>query len=200
MLETATLTGARPAATPLFDRLHDWVVTVDHKKPRDHVRDLRPRLSRDRRPRSHDHADPARLSAPHGRGTARVQSSLHDARDDDGLLRRHPDRVRVCELPRAVDDRRPRHGVSASQRVQLLDQRIRRAAALLQLSRRRGAGGSGQRARCGLVRLRATHGQGIFEGPQHRLTGPSGSSSPDSAASARPSTSSPPRCACAVPA
>ena len=32
MLETATLTGARPAAIPLFDRLHDWVVTVDHKK------------------------------------------------------------------------------------------------------------------------------------------------------------------------
>ena len=32
MLETATLNGARPAAIPLFDRLHDWVVTVDHKK------------------------------------------------------------------------------------------------------------------------------------------------------------------------
>ena len=32
MLETATLTGARPAATPLLDRLHDWVVTVDHKR------------------------------------------------------------------------------------------------------------------------------------------------------------------------
>ena len=32
MFDTATLTGARPAATPLFDRLHDWVVTVDHKR------------------------------------------------------------------------------------------------------------------------------------------------------------------------
>ena len=32
MLETATLNGARPAAIPLFDRLHDWVVTVDHKR------------------------------------------------------------------------------------------------------------------------------------------------------------------------
>ena len=32
MLETATLTGARPAAAPLLDRLHEWVVTVDHKR------------------------------------------------------------------------------------------------------------------------------------------------------------------------
>ena len=32
MLETATLTSARPVATPWIDRLHDWVVTVDHKK------------------------------------------------------------------------------------------------------------------------------------------------------------------------
>ena len=137
--------------------------------PRADVRDLRPRLPRDRRPRSHDHADPARVSEPHRRVAAGVQSSLHDARDDDGLLRRHSDCVRVCELPRAVDDRRPRHGVSAPQRLQLLDQRVRRTAALFQLSGRRGAGGSGQRARCGLVRLRAAHGQGVFEGPQHRL-------------------------------
>ncbi len=32
MIETATLTGARPAAAPLLDRLHGWVVTVDHKR------------------------------------------------------------------------------------------------------------------------------------------------------------------------
>ena len=186
MFETATLTGARPAATPCIDRLHDWVVTVDHKKLGIMyviyalvflvIGGLEATIMR------------IQLAYPHLTvvRTAGVQSSLHDARDDDGVLRRRPDRVRVCELPRAVDDRRPGHGVSASQRVQLLDQRVRRTGALLQLSRRRGAGGSGQRARCGLVRLRATHGQGVFEGPQHRLTGPSGSSSPDSAASARP--------------
>ena len=169
MLETATLTGARPEAAPLFDRLHEWVVTVDHKRLGlmyviyALVFLVIGGLEAD------DHADPARVSEPHRRVAAGVQSSLHDARDDDGLLRRHPDGVRVCELSRAVDDRRPRHGVSATQRLQLLDQRVRRAAALFQLSGRRRAGGSGQRAGCGLVRVRAAHGQSVFEGPQHRL-------------------------------
>ena len=32
MFETVTLTGARSDATPLFDRLHEWVITVDHKR------------------------------------------------------------------------------------------------------------------------------------------------------------------------
>ena len=32
MFDTATLTGARPDAAPLFDRLHEWVITVDHKR------------------------------------------------------------------------------------------------------------------------------------------------------------------------
>jgi cytochrome c oxidase subunit 1 len=32
VIETATLTSARPAAAPVLDRLHEWVITVDHKR------------------------------------------------------------------------------------------------------------------------------------------------------------------------
>jgi cytochrome c oxidase subunit 1 len=32
VFDTVSLTGARPAAAPLLDRLHGWVVTVDHKR------------------------------------------------------------------------------------------------------------------------------------------------------------------------
>jgi cytochrome c oxidase subunit I len=32
VIETATLTAARPSGVPLLDRLHGWVVTVDHKR------------------------------------------------------------------------------------------------------------------------------------------------------------------------
>jgi cytochrome c oxidase subunit I len=32
VFDTVALTGARPAAAPLLDRLHGWVITVDHKR------------------------------------------------------------------------------------------------------------------------------------------------------------------------
>src|SRR5262249_27494880 len=53
------------------------------------VHRLRPRLSRRRRNRGHDPADPARRAAQRLRLAAGLQQPVHDARHDDDLLRRH---------------------------------------------------------------------------------------------------------------
>ena len=72
-----------------------------------------------------------------------------------GVPGRHPDRVRLRQLPRAADDRRPRPGLPAAERLRLLDLPVRRAAPALQLHRRRRALRRGLGAGGRLVRLRA---------------------------------------------
>ena len=54
-----------------------------------------------------------------------------------------PHVVWICELPGPPDDRRARYGLPAPQRVQLLDDGIRRPASLFQLSRGDGLYGAG---------------------------------------------------------
>src|ERR1700684_3686613 len=61
-----------------------------------------------------------------------VQRDVHHARHHDGVSGGHDDSVRVCELPCAADDWRTGHGVSAAERIQLLDDCLWRAAAVLQ--------------------------------------------------------------------
>ena len=59
----------------------------------------------------------------------------------------------------------------AAECVQLLDDGLRRTAAVLQLHRRLRAYGMGSGAGCGLVGLRAADGEGVFAGAQHGLLG-----------------------------
>ena len=94
VLDTVTLTGPRTGAAPLFDRLHEWVVTVDHKRLGLMyvvyalvflvIGGLEAAIMR------------IQLAYPNldHRVAAGVQPPLHDARHDDGLLRRHADPVR----------------------------------------------------------------------------------------------------------
>ena len=125
---------ARGVRSARSGALHDWVVTVDHKRlglmyiasglvffvvagleatlmrlqlavPNNHVRARR---------RSSTACSPC---------TARRWSSSSACRSCFGF----------GELPRAADDRRARHGLPAAQRLRLLAVPLRRAAALLQL-------------------------------------------------------------------
>ena len=61
-----------------------------------------------------------------------IQSTIHAAWDHHDFLCGYADHVRVWELPGAVNDWRPRHGVSATERVQFLDIPLWRAVAVLQ--------------------------------------------------------------------
>ncbi len=72
-----------------------------------------------------------------------LQRGHDDARHDDGLPRRRPDPRRLRQLPRAADDRRPRHGVPAPERALVLALPLRRRdpdALVLRPGRRRQVG------------------------------------------------------------
>ncbi len=152
--------------------LHDWVTTVDHKKIGLMyigyaliflvIAGFEALLMR------------VQLAVPnnHFVSPAGLQSALHHARHHHGLLRRDAHPLRLRQLPYPADDRRPRHGLPAAERLQLLDLGLRRLAALLQLPRRQRTLRRGQRARRGLVGLCAAHRPGIFSRPQHRLLDP----------------------------
>src|SRR5262249_34485882 len=64
-----------------------------------------------------------------------LQSAVYASRHDDGVLRRHADLVRLRQLSGAPDGRRARYGIPAPERLQLLDERARWAAFVLQLAR-----------------------------------------------------------------
>ena len=69
---------------------------------------------------------------------------IHDARHHHGVSGRHANGRRAFELSGAVDDRRARYGVSATECVRILDLSVWRAAALFQLYRRgRAVGAAG---------------------------------------------------------
>ena len=101
-----------------------------------------------------------------------LQPALHHARHDHGVPGRHPDRVRLRQLPRAAHDRRARPRLSAAQRLRVLGLPLRRAAAPLQLHRRRRALRRGLGPRRRLVRLRAAHEPRLHAGQCHRLLEP----------------------------
>ncbi len=118
-----------------------------------------------------------------------VQSAVHDARHDDGLLRGHADPDRHRQLHGAADDRRPRHGLSAAERLGLLGHAVRRPAGLFQLRHRRGAGHR-------LVRLCAADRAHVRPRPGHRLLGPGPDRQRHRHDHGRQSTSSPRSSAC----
>ena len=181
---------ARQARRPLVDRLHDWVTTVDHKKIGIMYVALRARVPRHRRHRGDADADPARpCRTITSLLAAGLQPHVHDARHDDDLLRGHADPVRLRQLPGAAHDRRARHGVPAPERLQLLADRVRRPAPLLQLHRRQRPLRRRQRARRRLVRLRAAHAPRRSRAATAPTTGRCRSWSRASAASAPRSTS-----------
>ena len=66
-----------------------------------------------------------------------VQPDVHHAWNDHDFLRGHAAGIWICELPDSPDDWRARYGVSAPERLQLLDDGFRRAPPLFQFCRRR---------------------------------------------------------------
>ena len=131
--DSIALPSAAAVSRPFVDRLHEWVTTVDHKRlgilyigyglvflviGGIEATVMRVQLMR---------------SAQRLRVAPGLQPHVHDAWHHDDLLRGDAHRVRVRQLPGATDDRRARHGVPATERVQFLDDRVRRTASVLQL-------------------------------------------------------------------
>src|SRR5439155_3208407 len=101
--------------------------------------------------------------------TGRFQSVIYNARHDNGVFCWHADHRWFDELSRAVDDRRARYGVSTPERVRLLDDALRRHAALFQLPVGSRVGGRRFRARCRLVCIFLVNWTRFIAQPQHRL-------------------------------
>ena len=88
-----------------------------------------PLLPGRRRALKHCNPHPARYSEQ-SFVSRRSSTALHHARHHNGVLRRNAHPLRLRQLPRPADDRRARHGLPAAERIQLLDHRLRRLAAL----------------------------------------------------------------------
>ena len=160
-------------ARPLFDRVHEWIVTVDHKKLGLMyigygilflvIGGVEATIMRIQLAIPHNHfVSPQtfnQLFTMHG--TTMI------------FLRCHANRFWIRELPGAADDRRARHGVPAPQRLELLDERPGRHHPVLQFYWRRRTLRSGRRSGRRLVRLRAAYSHGIFR----RATAPTTGSS-----------------------
>ena len=138
---------------PILGQLHEWVVTVDHKRLGMMyiggglfffvIAGLQAVTIR------------LQLAVPERRHrtAAGIQPPADDARHGDGVPGRDADPDRLLQLPGAADDRRARPGVPAPQRFRLLAVVLRRAATVLQLYRRRRPLRRGQRARRRMVRV-----------------------------------------------
>ena len=100
-----------------------------------------------------------------------LQRGHHHARHDDGLPRRRADPRRLRQLPRAADDRRPRHGVPAPERALVLALPLRRhrPAAVVLRRRRRRRSPAGRRIRRSRVQT-AGNGQDLWILSLHILT------------------------------
>ena len=94
-----------------------------------------------------------------------VQRVLHDARHDDDLPVQHAGARGVRQLPHAVADRQPRHGVPALERLQLLDLPARGHLPVLELRRRPPPDG-------GWFAYVPLTGEAVLAGHQPRLLGP----------------------------
>ena len=152
----------RPAWTA---RLHEWVVTVDHKR----IGIMYVLMAVVFLVIAGLEALAIRWQLVHARqqfSRARhVQSVLHDARHDDGVFRRHADFDRHRQLRGAAADRRPRHGVSADQRVRILGHAVRRLVGVFQFFRSRRAAGDR------LVCLRSADGAHVCPRRRRRFLG-----------------------------
>ena len=156
-----------PAA--LFDQLHDWVVTVDHKRLGIMYVLAGLVFSRHRGLRGDHDARAARVAGASRGAAADLQPALHHAWDDHGVPRGHSDRLRIRQLSRASHDRGARPRLPAPQRLRLLDSPLRRPPPPLQRDRRRRPVRGGLGARRGLVRLRPAHRPRLHPGQCHRL-------------------------------
>src|SRR6267143_3694626 len=95
--ETIALNLVDRGTRAIGDRLHDWVVTVDHKRL-GILYILRAFVPRHWRYRSHDYTDTARRSAQPLRFAPSFQPHVYDAWHNDDLFRVHADAVRLRDL------------------------------------------------------------------------------------------------------
>ena len=139
-----------------LETLHDWVVTVDHKKLGHDVYRLRPAFPGDRRDRSDDHAHPA--CVPHNTFVSpQVFNRMFTMHGTTMIFFvAMPILFGFAQLPGPADDRRARHGVSPPERLEFLDDRFRRPAALLQLHRRHGSMAAARPTSAGSLTRRLT--------------------------------------------
>ena len=157
------------SARSISERLHDWVVTVDHKKlgilyivyalvllviGGIEATSMRIQLMR---------------PAQSFRVAGSVQSPVHHARHHHDFLRGDADLVRVRDLSDSLDDWRAGYGLPAAERFEFLAYGIRRPASLLQFHRRERALRRRQRAGRGLVRVCAADFAPLLARSQHRL-------------------------------
>src|SRR5438067_572107 len=70
--------------------------------------------------RSAAHSDSARGAAQYVSGPRQLRRGVYGPRYDHDLSGRDADTPWICELHRAATDRRPRHGISKAERIQLL--------------------------------------------------------------------------------
>ena len=123
--ESIALPGRGLASRPLVDALHEWVTTVDHKRlgilyiVYALVFLVIGGIEAD------DHAHSADSAAQRFCFAAGLQPHVHHARDHDDFLRGDAHGVRIRQLPGSPDDRRARHGISAAECLQFLDDRFR---------------------------------------------------------------------------
>ena len=186
-------------AVPFTSRLHDWVVTVDHKRLGIMYIIAGLVLLRRRRHDGDAHAAAARRAEQHTSCRRRCSTVCSPC-----TARRWSSWSRMPILfgfgnylvPLMIGRARPR--LSAPQRVRLLALPVRRPAALLQLHRGRRAVRRRLGARRRLVRLRAADRAGLLARQQHRLLDPRHPRERHRHAPRPPSTSSPRRCPCAA--
>ena len=164
----------REAVLPLFDRVHGWITTVDHKRLGIMyivyalvflvIGGIEATIMRIQLIRPHnDFVSPQvfnRMFTMHG--TTMI------------FFVAMPDCVWLHQLRCSADDRRARHGLPAAERLGFLDDRVRRHHPVLQLFRRQRAVRRRQRSRRRLVRLRAADLAGVLAWDTAPTTGSSG--------------------------
>ena len=121
------LSPAAETSLPLTARLHELVVTVDHKKLG--LMYIGSALFFFVVAGSMASVIRMQLALPNNNliWPGDFQPSLYHARHSDGLSPRHADYRRADELSGAVDDWRARYGFPPTQRVRFLDVPLRRA-------------------------------------------------------------------------
>ena len=170
--------GRAPARDQEVGRLgHDDRSQED----RDHVLGPHVRLLLPRRGRGADDAAAAQRAQQHADHLRALQPAADAARDDDGVPVRRAGVCGVWQLLRAVDDRRPGHGLPAAERAVVLAAAVRRnRRSTPPSSSIRPARAGGAIRRC---RSRCTRPAGA------RTRGSSSSTSPASRRCSAPSTS-----------
>jgi len=156
-------------APSLPSKLHDWIVTVDHKRLGIMLHRERPVFLRGGRGTCRTDADSVGVSQQHIPAARSLQSIADHAWNHHGVSGGYAVFRRAGELSHTPDDWHARYGVPEIERFWFLDVSLRRDIAVLQLYSWRRIGRPRIRARCGLVRIRAPDRAGVLARDQHRL-------------------------------